>query len=192
MTRNDVLLDAIIQRKSVHAKMLTEPGPSEEDLNLILQAAMAAPDHKSLSPWRFIVIEGEGLKKFGELMAAAHKEREPDTSEKKLAKSAKKALRAPMIIAIALHEREHRKVPKVEQILSAGCAMQQMLLAAEALGYGAAVLSGLNMFGKPVHEGLGLKENEEMLGLFYIGTPKNERPNKPRPKAADFTRRWPE
>lgn len=191
MTRNDVLLDAIIQRKSIHAKMLTEPGPTEEDLDLILRAAMAAPDHKSLRPWRFIVIEGEGLKKFGELMAAAHKEREPDTSGKKLAKSAAKALRAPMIIAICLHEQEHRKVPRVEQVLSAGCAMQQMLLAAEALGYGAAVLSGLNMFGTPVHKGLGLKENEEMLGLFYIGTPRKDLPKKPRPEVSDFVRRWP-
>lgn len=191
MPQQNALLQAVLQRKSIHAKMVQEPGPTEAHLELILQAAMAAPDHKTLQPWHFVVIEGEGLAQFGQLLAQAHKEREPDASEKKLQKSAAKALRAPMIIAVCLDYKEHPKVPRDEQVLTCGCAMQQMLLAAEALGYGASVLSGLNMYGKAVHQGLGLTANQEILGLFYIGTPPKEMPIKPRQEPWQYVRRWP-
>lgn len=192
MTRHDTLLQAIIQRKSIHPKMVEAPAPSDEDLDLILRAAMAAPDHKALKPWRFVIIEGEDLRDFGALLAEGHKVLHPDASEKKLADKAAKALRAPMIIVVCLHYTEHPKVPRVEQVLTCGAAMQQMLLAAEALGYGATVLTGPNVFEAPVHKGLNLAENEEVLGLFYIGTPKKEMPIKPRQEPWQYVRRWPE
>lgn len=191
MNHDDVLLRAILDRKSIHPKMVSAPAPSREHLELIFRAAMAAPDHKALSPWHFVIIEGEDLQQFGELLAAGHKEREPDASEKSLAKSAAKALRAPMIIAVCLDYKEHPKVPHIEQVLTCGCAMQQMLLAAEALGYGASVLSGLNMYGSAVHEGLGLSDTQEVLGLFYIGTPDKDMPIKPRHEPWQYVRRWP-
>lgn len=191
MTRNDALLEAIITRKSIHPKMVEAPAPSDEDLELIFRAAMAAPDHKALQPWHFVIIEGEDLHAFGDLLAQGHKSLHPDASPKKLANKAAKALRAPMIIAVCLHYKEHPKVPRIEQILTCGAAMQQMLLAAQALGYGATVLTGLNVFEDAVHKGLNLADNEELLGLFYIGTPQREMPLKPRQEPWQYVRRWP-
>lgn len=192
MNQYNALLQGVLQRKSIHPKMVTSPAPTQQDLDTILRAAMAAPDHKALQPWHFIVIKDEGLAQFGQLLAQGHQEREPDASEKSLAKSAAKALRAPMIIVVCLDYKEHPKVPRDEQVLTCGCAMQQMLLAAEALGYGASVLSGLNMYGKVVHQGLGLRSNQEVLGLFYIGTPQKDMPSKPRHEPWQYVRHWPE
>lgn len=192
MGRNTILLEAVTNRMSTHPRMVTSPAPSEADLDAIFRAAMAAPDHNALRPWRFLVIEGEGLTKLGHLFAEAHRHRDPGASAEDLQISASKALRAPMVIAVYAHLRDEPKVPHDEQLLACGCAMQLMLLAAEALGYGAAILSGPNMHSDAVHDGLGLSSNEKLTGLIYIGTPR-QKPSalKPRPEPSAFVRNWP-
>lgn len=192
MGRNGIVLQALTTRQSTHPRLVSEPAPSEADLDTIFRAAMAAPDHGALRPWRFLVIEGAGLSKLGSLFAEAHHQREPDATEEALKSSEAKALRAPMIIAVYAHLRDTPKVPHEEQVIACGCAMQLMLLAAEALGYGATILTGLNMHSEAVHEGLGLASNERLVGLIYIGTPQSEqRRQKPRPEPSEFVRRWP-
>lgn len=192
MTRNDVLLQAVTHRRSVHPRLVTAPAPSEADLDALFRAAMAAPDHNALRPWRFLVIEGDGLQKLGHLFAEAHRQRQPGASDEDLQISAEKAQRAPMVIAVYAHLRDEPKVPHNEQLLACGCAMQQILLAAEAMGYGAAILSGPNMHSEAVHDGLGLAQNETLVGLIYIGTPRSDSiPAKPRPEPSPFVRRWP-
>lgn len=192
MTRNEALIQALIHRSSVHPRLVSAPAPSEADLDLIFRAAMAAPDHGALRPWRFLIIEGDGLVRLGQLFREAHRQREPNAPEEALQTSAEKALRAPMVIATYVHLTDDPKVPHDEQRIACGCALQQMLLAADALGYGATVLSGPAMHSDVVHEGLSLAANEELIGLLYIGTPKPDaRKIKPRPDAAPFVRRWP-
>lgn len=192
MNRNDLLLDAVTHRRSVHPRLVVAPAPSEADLDALFRAAMAAPDHNALRPWRFLVIEGDGLVKLGALFAEAHRARLPGASEEDLLISAQKAQRAPMVIAVYAHLSDDPKVPHDEQLIACGCAMQQMLLASEAMGYGATILSGPNMHSVAVHEGLGLGVNEKLLGLIYIGTPRSDAmPNKPRPEPSPFVRRWP-
>lgn len=51
-------LELLINRRS--ASRLAEPAPTGEQLQNILRAGMRAPDHKSMQPWHFFVIEGEG------------------------------------------------------------------------------------------------------------------------------------
>lgn len=192
MSRNGVVLQAITARQSTHPRLVNAPAPSEADLDMIFRAAMAAPDHNALRPWRFLIIEGEGLNKLGALFAEAHRQRDPAATEEQLRNSEVKALRAPMVIAVYAHLRDDPKVPYDEQLLACGCAMQLMLLAAESLGYGAAILSGLNMHSDAVHDGMGLASNEKLLGLIYIGTPRSDQQHeKPRPEPSAFVRRWP-
>lgn len=192
MNRNDALLHALLTRASVHPRLVSAPAPSEADLNQIFRAAMAAPDHGSLRPWRFLIIEGEGLHRLGQLFAESHRQSDPSASEEVLHTTAAKALRAPMIIAVYAHLQDDPKVPHVEQYVSCGCAMHQMTLAASALGYGSTILSGPMMHSDVVHEGLGLSANDELMGLIYIGTPKPDAVReKPRPEPAEFVRRWP-
>lgn len=178
-------------RVSYPANALAEPAPDNDQLNDILQCAMSAPDHARMTPWEFIVIQGDARVKLGQVFAQATKSREPDISEKKLESISQKPLRSPMIIAvIAKVIEDHPKTPVIEQLLSAGAAAQQMSLGANALGFGATWLSGPNTYDDTVKSALGIDATDEIVGFLYIGTPTMKKPDRPRPDPAQFTRHW--
>ncbi|QEA39465.1 NAD(P)H nitroreductase [Pistricoccus aurantiacus] len=170
---------------------LMGPAPSAEQLDAIYRAALRAPDHKELTPWRFIEFSGEGLERLGELFAEAEYREDPQTEDKKLNAARKKPLRAPMVIAvIAKVTPELPKVPKLEQVLSAGCAAHAMLMAAQAQGLGAMWRTGHFAFDATVRKGMGLGEHDEIVAFLYLGQPGGR--NKPLPERdpADFVERW--
>lgn len=149
---------------------LTGPTPSPEQLEAIYRAALRAPDHKELRPWRFIEFSGDGLSRLGELFAEAEFREDPHVGDEVLEAVRKKPLRAPMIIAvIARVIPDEPKVPKIEQVLSAGCAAHGILLATHALGLGAMWRSGKYAFDTTVHKGLGLGEDDEIVAFVYLG-----------------------
>ncbi|NWN90750.1 nitroreductase [Marinobacter adhaerens] len=167
---------------------LEAPAPGTAILEKAFAAASRAPDHALLRPWRYLVIEGEGLNALGELFAAAH----TDSNEKKLEKARKKALRAPMVIVGIASPRPHRKVPESEQLLSAGASMSFLGLALQDAGYGVMWRTGDVAYHPTVLEGLGLKAGESVTGFLYTGTVSSRKPIVPRPEVADFVTRWPE
>lgn len=170
---------------------LGAPAPAGESLEAIYQAALRAPDHKELRPWRFVEFTGEGRERLGELYAEAEFQADPDVSDTVLASVRKKPLRAPMIIAvIARVTPDVPGVPRLEQVLSAGCAGHGILLAAHAQGFGAMWRSGKYAFDPVVHKGLGLKDDDELIGFLYLGTPGGR--NKPvaHHDTADFVECW--
>jgi len=181
-------LTALHTRNSIN--LLIEPGPTQQQLDNIIQAGLRACDHGRLRPWRFLIIEGESRYAFGELMASV-KNKLDDTplSEQDAEKIKNKALRAPMIIAVAARITEHLKVPKIEQLLSAGACAQMMMTAAHAQGIGAIWRSGSLMFEKAMHQGLGLKSNEELVGFIYLGAIKAAKPLTEL-DSADFMEYW--
>ncbi len=106
------IIEFLQTRKSVPAKFLTEPAPSEDDLSHMLQAAMAAADHGMLKPWRFIVIQGNARYKLGELLANASQTREPSLTEDRIQKQRDKPLRSPTIVAVVANiTKNNSKVP---------------------------------------------------------------------------------
>ncbi|MEX0606406.1 MAG: nitroreductase, partial [Halofilum sp. (in: g-proteobacteria)] len=134
-------------RYSTPANQLDDPAPSDSELAQILCSAVAAPDHGGLRPWRFRIIRGEARRRLGKVFADATRARAPSTDAQALEDAAAKPLRAPMIIAVAAHcDPDHPKIPESEQLLSAGAAVQQIQLAARALGYGAIWLTGANTY----------------------------------------------
>lgn len=166
-------LTALLQRNS--AAKLTTPAPTADELSLILQAAVRAPDHANLRPWRFIVVEETRLEALGNLLVAAKQAELADNNQEALtvelqAKLRAKPRRAPLIIIPVMHYQKHEKVPEVEQLLSVGCACQNILLAAEALSYSAMWRTGSLAFSDTVAEGLSLLPNEKALGFIYLGT----------------------
>jgi nitroreductase len=163
------LLDALINRRAIG--QLTDPAPSGADLQRIQQAAMNVPDHARLQPWRFLMVEGEARQALGELYVKAAKQENPGVSAEQQQKCLQQPLRAPLLVVVIASIHEHPKVPKVEQLISAGCAAHNMLLAAEALGYGGIWRTGDMAFNDTVKQGLGLAENEEIIGFVYLGTP---------------------
>lgn len=152
------------------APKLTEPAPAGEVLDNILKAALRAPDHARLRPWRFLLVRGGRRNALGDLCADALRARKPDSSTEDLDKARSKALRAPLIIVVVARLQDHPKVPAIEQQLSAGCAAHAMLLAAHAQDFAGIWRTGANAFDRSVMDGLGLAVNEEITGFLYLGT----------------------
>ena len=160
-------LDALTSRSS--AKTYGDASPTREHLARVLQAAVRAPDHGRLRPWRFMLIEGEQRRKFGDLLAASALRRIPGLSEGDLQRERDKALRAPLIIVTACRVVPGTKVPAIEQILAAGAATQNILPALHALGYAAAWKTGEAAYDTEMKKALGLAADDHIVGFVYTG-----------------------
>jgi len=160
-------LDLLINRRS--ASRLAEPAPAGEVLQNILHAGLRAPDHGTLQPWRFIIVENEGRERFGKLLEQAA--RDSNLDEKAIEKSAIAPFRAPMIITVVAHCEEHAKVPHWEQLVSAGCAVMAMQMAAVAQGFNGIWRSGPWTDHPSVREAFGCREQDAIVGFLYLGTP---------------------
>lgn len=181
-------LDALINRVSV--ARLGEPAPTPEQRELLFRAALRAPDHGQLRPWRFLTVEGEARVALGELLARAQLARDPQAPVTLLDKARAMPLRAPLLIVAIACLKDHPKVPESEQLLAAGCAAHGLLLAAHAQGIGAIWRSGELSHDASVAAGLGLAAHERVIGFLYLGTPLGER-RPPQPLApADFVAAW--
>ena len=131
---SDDTLKLLLNRRSVKAKAMVEPGPDKAQLTEILKAAMRVPDHGKLSPWRFIVLSGEDREKLGSLITKGLKS-EGEVSEKVADKMAGYATQGPILIVAISSPVEHRAIPPFEQQLSMGAACQNLLVAAHAQGF---------------------------------------------------------
>jgi nitroreductase len=181
-------LDALLQRRS--AKALTAPAPDEGALDLIFASAAAAPDHGRLRPWRFIVIQGEGLERFGNLLAEYVRRQHPSSSDETLQRERQKAFRAPMIVVLAAVCTGNGKIPPVEQVLSAGAAAQNIMLAAQALGFGSMWKTGGPAYDEGVKAAFGLEAKDAIVGFMYLGTDASKPDSTPRPSWRDLVRSW--
>ena len=168
---------------------LTEPAPDEAALASILRAAARAPDHGKMRPWYFIIVAGPARTAFGKVLATALHQREPDALEATLDKERNKPLRAPLIIVVAARLREHRNVPAIEQIIAAGAAAQNILVAAHALGYGGFWRTGAAAYDDMVKTALGLGAQDAIVGFLYLGTP-SATAAAPPPDVATRVMRW--
>jgi nitroreductase len=160
-------IDALITRSS--AKTYGENAPGKEHLATVLQAAVRAPDHGRLRPWRFMLIEGNQRRKFGDILAASALRRTPGLGESDLQRERDKAQRAPLIIVVACRIVSGTKVPVIEQILAAGAAAQNISLALHALGYVSAWKTGDAAYDPEVKKALGLAADDHLVGFIYTG-----------------------
>ncbi len=165
-------IDLLLNRNS--APMLTEPAPSGEVLQRMFQAAMRAPDHGNLKPWRFITVEGERRSDLGELFAVAAAQRNGNLTAEQLERFVAQPMRAPLLIVVVASPVEHAKVPQIEQEYAAACAAFALLLAAEAEGFAGIWRTGDNAFDDTVASGLGLTKDEQIVGFLYMGTRRGE------------------
>lgn len=183
-------LELLLARRSVSANALTEPGPNAAELELILTAASRVPDHKKLVPWRFLLFQGEARAAFGKILAEVCAAEENDPGAFRLETEAQRFLRAPLVIAVISRVVKNPAAPDWEQILSAGAACQNLILAATALGYGAQWITEWYGYSPGIRRALGLADNERVAGFVYIGTPKERPEERERPKLADIVAPW--
>lgn len=161
----------IQSRQTVLPKRLVDPGPTPAELQALLELAAAAPDHGQLTPWRFIVVPPAQRHRLAEVFAHALAERDPSATLEQLAQAREKAYRAPLLmLAVACLGPREPDVPALERMVSMGAALQNLLLGAHALGYGAGLTSGQAMASVPMRHLCGLSEGEVAVCCVNIGT----------------------
>lgn len=160
-------LELLVNRRS--ASRLAEPAPAGESLENIIRAGMRAPDHGTLQPWRFVIVENEGRDRLSALLEQAA--REAQLEEKAIEKATQSPYRAPMIITVIAHCEAHPKVPRWEQVVSAGCAVMAMQMAAAAQGFNGIWRSGPWTDNERVRSAFGCREQDAIVGFLYLGTP---------------------
>lgn len=160
-------LELLVNRRS--ASRLAEPAPTGEALENILRAGMRAPDHGTLQPWQFVIIEGEGRERFSQLLEQGAVAVQSD--EKAVLKARNAPFRAPMIITVIAKCQDHPKIPQWEQEMSAGCAVMAMQMAAVAQGFNGIWRSGALTESPVVREGFQCGAQDKIVGFLYLGTP---------------------
>jgi nitroreductase len=181
-------LELLVGRES--ATKLTSPGPDQEALDRIFQSALRAPDHGRLRPWRFVVVPEGKRERFGELMADCLRRAQPDASAEMLQRERDKAMRAPVIVVAAATVQRGHKIPDVEQLASAAAATENIMLAANALGYGAMWKTGAPAYDATVKQAFGLDADNDIVGFLYIGTQVGSGSPAARPTVKDLVSVW--
>ena len=185
------MLELLLRRRSVKPIAMSAPGPSAPELDQILTAAARVPDHKKLTPWRFIVFAGEARKQFGAVLAEACKAEDGMTpSDVRLDAERTRFLRAPVVVGVVSRIVEVKGAPRWEQELSCGAACMNMCLAANALGYGTCWLTEWYSYSPMVAARLTLAANERLAGFVYIGTAIERQPDRDRPALASIVSHW--
>jgi nitroreductase len=180
---------ALVTRAS--ALELCDPGPDEETERKLIAAALRAPDHGRLRPWRFISIKGGSRDHFAEILVQSLLRKEAHATPESVARERQKAFRAPLILVAAARIVDSPKIPAVEQVLSAAAAAQNIMLASHALGFAAMWKTGEAAYDPAVKEALGLRASDAIVGFLYVGTPKAMPKTQPALDPLDFVRDYP-
>ena len=183
-------LELLKIRRSVKPREMSDPGPSPAELDTILTVGARVPDHGKLTPWRFIVFEGDARARAGEVIAKVFTRKNPGAPEAEIEIEKRRMMHAPLVIGVVSVTRPHPKVPPWEQELSAGASAMNIVTAATALGYGANWLTGWIAFDRDVLEGLGLKADEKLAGFIHIGTAAKPNEDRPRPALSEIVTRF--
>lgn len=174
-------------RQTILPKRLLAPGPDAKQLGTILSAAATAPDHGQLQPWRFVLVPQAARARLAGVFGTALMERDARATPEQLAQACEKAYRSPLLmLAVVEGQRGDAEIDLAERIVSAGCAIQNMLLLATAFGYGSAITSGKALKSAGLRALFGLAASEQALCFVSIGTTQSRKPARLRPVPPDF------
>ena len=181
-SQNPDLIAFLKTRRSNLAKTMTGPGPSEEEIQDILEIAARVPDHRKLTPWRFIIFKGDARQKIGAHLGAVFKKNNPDMPIDRVIFESERFLRAPLVIGVVSSPVDcPRETPEWEQRLSSAAVCYNMCLAAQAHGHGAQWLTEWYAYDVQILKALGLAESEKIAGFIYIGRPQTPSSARQRP-----------
>ena len=181
---SEATLTMLRRRRSCPADFMGGPGPDKDTLADILTIAARVPDHRRVTPFRFIVFEGEARARFGAVLKAAFLQNEPGAEAAKAAFEETRFMRAPVVVAVISKTDPGHRTPEWEQVLCAGAVCHNMLLAASAHGFAAQWLTEWCAYDKTVLAAMGLAEGEKVAGFVYIGTATENPKERGRPDMA--------
>jgi nitroreductase len=172
-------------RRSTSALTLADPAPSDGEIDMLLRLASRVPDHGKLSPWRFVILQGEDKQRFAErLEALAHARGDPQAAAK-LGK-----LKVPPLCIAVISSPRQAAIPEWEQLLSAGAACTTLTYAALAMGYGANWITDWYAYDAEAGAVLGLGAGERVAGFIMLGTPREPPLERERPDLEPLVSRW--
>lgn len=181
---NQAVIDFLSQRKSAPIDLMGEPGPSDDEIATMIRIASRVPDHGRLAPWRFILYRGDARHEIGRRLADLAVRIEGPLPEARLEKERTRFSRAPLVVGIVSLAIDNPKIPQWEMFLSGGAAAMNLVIAANALGYGANWITNWYSDHEEGRALLGLKPGERVVGFVHIGTFAGEVPERPRPDPA--------
>ncbi|HUO55009.1 MAG TPA: nitroreductase [Rhodoblastus sp.] len=168
-TKRHDTIQLLATRRSAPPVQMRGPGPTAEELRQILTLAARVPDHGKLAPWRFIIFEGEGRARAGDILAEIIARREPQAEAQRLELERGRFARAPLVIGVVSRAAPHVKIPVWEQELSAGAVCMALTVAATALGFRTAWLTEWLAYDREAMSRFGLADSERIAGYIYIG-----------------------
>lgn len=177
-------LQLLKTRRSVKPMELGGPAPSAAEIDTLLGIASRVPDHGKLTPWRFIVFEGDARLAAGEAIASAFRADRADATPEQVEFERARLARAPLVIAVVSSASPHVKIPEWEQQLSAGASAMSLVLAAHALDYAASWITEWYAYDARVLDALGLAAGERIAGFVHIGRPAKPPEERERPPLA--------
>ena len=183
-------LDLLRTRRSSRIPELTTPGPSPAQVEAILSIGSRVPDHGKLTPWRFIVFDGDARLKAGAAIETSFKADNPAATADQIAFERNRLARAPLVVAVVSRAAPHVKIPEGEQVLSAGAAAMNLVTAAHALGFAANWITEWYAYDRRVLDALGLAPHEKIAGFVHVGRPAKPAEDRPRPKLSDIVTRF--
>jgi nitroreductase len=185
-----ILIDHLKTRRSVKPMLMDSGGPGADEIDTMLTIAARTPDHGKLTPWRFIVFEGEARERAGDMIAAVFAADNPGADTEALAFERQRLARAPLVVAVVSRAAPHGKIPEWEQVLSAGAVCMNLSHAANALGYGANWLTEWYGYDRRVLDKLGLAAHERLAGFIHIGRSSHEKQERDRPVLSTIVTRF--
>lgn len=184
-------LQWITEHRTVLPKRLVAPGPTHAQIEQLLAAAAAAPDHRQLVPWRFIEIPASARAALSEVFAEALRERDAGALDEELARARQKALRAPLLWLLVVDTGPRDPdVPLHERLIGAGCAVQNVLLMATAMGYGSALTSGKALGSAVLRQAFALGATDLPVCFVNVGTVHEAGRAPRRPEPSQLLSRW--
>ena len=173
-------------RRSISIPDIKAPAPEGEELDQILRLAVRVPDHGKLAPWRMILIRGDAAARLGKAMADIAESNEGPLSEARRAFELDRFTRAPLVVVVVSRATPHFKIPEWEQVLSAGALTMNVIHAMGAHGYAATWLTEWPAYDDRAKAALGVSPDEKIVGFLYVGTPADERSERPRPELSEI------
>lgn len=183
-------IDLLKHRRSHPWRQLVDPGPDADQLRELVETAMRVPDHGKLEPFRIIGVPRAAGTVLGERLAAITLARQPEVDGAVLDKDRTRFDRAPICLIVVARLQAGHKIPTQEQLLSAGCVAYNLLLGAQALGFGAQWITGWPAYDGEAAAVFGLAADEHAIAFVHVGTPQGDAPERPRPDFAAKYREW--
>jgi len=176
-------------RRSGKPRDMGAPGPSREQMDRILDAAIRVPDHGKLAPWRFIVVPDAKRAAFAELLERAYRAEQREPGKQELETIRQFATQAPALVVVMSAPAHASHIPIWEQELSVGAACMNLLAAAHAEGFVGGWLSGWAAYSDMVRDAFG-SHDQRIAGFIFLGSPTRELEERPRPDRASVISEW--